>query len=191
MSWLTKTIEAKSDQLNACDLVAPITVTVLSVEQGAADQPVVIGIDGGRQPYKPCKSMRRVLIKLWLEDPKAWIGRKMTLYNDESVKWAGEAIGGIRISHLSHIDSVKSVSLNVTKGKKGLWKVQPLIEHQKPDIAARVKRFIDLVYAAQTVEALDKLSKQVAELYEQCNDEMKRAIDASIDARNEHLAHND
>ena len=125
---LSDTIIAKSDQLNGDDLIAgPVTVTVRGVKRGSDDQPVVMEIDGGHQPYKPCKSMRRVLIAAWGDDGRAWVGRSMTLYCDPEVMYGGVKVGGIRISHLSHIDAPElSVSMNVKKGRKGVVSVKRL-----------------------------------------------------------------
>ena len=81
--------------------------------------------DDGR-PYKPCKSMRRLLAHAWGTDGHEWIGRGMTLYHDPSVVFGGIKVGGIRISHLSHIDRELEVALTVTKGKKALYRVRPL-----------------------------------------------------------------
>jgi hypothetical protein len=65
-AMLLKSIEPKSDQLNAEDLLTgPVTVTVDAVHIGEGDQqPVTIGISG-HKPYKPCKTMRRLLVVLW------------------------------------------------------------------------------------------------------------------------------
>ncbi len=112
---LSEAILPKSDQLNADDLlVGPITVDIVDVNRGNKEQPVVIVING-RQPYKPCKSMCRVLISAWGNDGKSWIGRSMTLYCDPSVKFGGVAIGGIRIRHLSDIS--KTLSMILTKSR--------------------------------------------------------------------------
>mgnify|MGYP000952184106 CR=1 FL=1 len=73
---LSKTIAPKSDQLNADDMISgPRTITVTSVKLAAEDQPVSIhfvGDDG--KPYKPCKSMRRVLVKAWGPDGAQYPG---------------------------------------------------------------------------------------------------------------------
>ena len=123
---IRKSIVPKSDQLNADDLLTgPITVTVESVKAGDKEQPVVIGISN-HQPFKPCKSMRRVLIKAWGDDGKAWVGRRMTLFCDPEVKWAGVKIGGVRISHLSDIDAELVLMLTETRGKKSEWKIRKL-----------------------------------------------------------------
>lgn len=116
----------KSDQLNADDLVgAAKTVTITDVKAGNAEQPVVIHHDGGK-PYKPCKGMIRVMILAWGDKGKEWIGKSMTLYNDPTVKWAGVEVGGIRISHVSHIAHSLSTSVTVSKGKRNPYRVDPL-----------------------------------------------------------------
>jgi len=125
---LLDTIKPNSDQLNADDLIAgPITVKVESMKRGPSDQqPVEIVVDGGFMPYRPCKSMRRVLIAAWGELGKDWIGKSMTLYLDRSVKYGGQAVGGIRISHVSGIDAPLDLMLTVTRGKRVKYQVKPL-----------------------------------------------------------------
>lgn len=125
---ISPTLVAKSDQLNADDLLTgPITVTVRGVSPGSTEQPVIVKFEGDEgRPYKPCKSMRRLLAHAWGTDGHAWIGRGMTLYRDPSVVFGGIKTGGIRISHLSHIDGDLEVALTVTKGKKALYRVRPL-----------------------------------------------------------------
>lgn len=127
MSDLSPTIKPKSDQLNADDLlVGPMNVTITDIKSGPIDQPVHIYIEG-QQPYKPCKTMRRVLITAWGSDGKAWIGKSMTLYCDPTVKFGGIALGGIRISHLSHIEQTLNMMLTATRGRKTQVIVKPLV----------------------------------------------------------------
>jgi len=128
-NWIAKSIVPKSDQLNAEDLLSgPITVTVQDVQQGSADQPIAIMIDGGRQPYKPCKTMRKVLVYCWTDQAANWLGKRMTLYADPHVKWAGIEVGGIRISHLSGIEKDVTLMLSETRGKRKAYRVAPLAE---------------------------------------------------------------
>ncbi len=113
------TIIAKSDQLNSDDLISgPITVEITGVRMMTKDQPIAVSISGGHQPWKPCKTMRRVLVHAWGADASKWVGRSLTLYRDASVKWAGDDVGGIRISAMSHIPKRIALSLAVTKGVK-------------------------------------------------------------------------
>ena len=119
VTTLRDTIVPKSDQLNGDTLLAgPITVTVTDVRRGSAEQPIDIHISGGHQCWRPCKSMRRALISAWGDNGKDWIGKSMTLYCDPSVKFGGVAVGGIRVSHMSDIQSDLSLSLTSTRGKR-------------------------------------------------------------------------
>jgi len=122
------TIVPKSDQLNADDLIGQTkTITVTKVVIAAGDQPVSIHFEGDDgKPYKPGKSMRRVLVKVWGPDANAYIGRSMSLYCDDAVRFGGVNVGGIRISHMSHIDEPVTMALTEKKGSKKPFRVQPL-----------------------------------------------------------------
>jgi len=127
VSDLSATIKPKSDQLNADDLLTgPMNVTITDIKSGPVDQPVHIHIQG-QQPYKPCKTMRRVLITAWGANGKEWIGKSMTLFCDPTVKFGGIALGGIRISHLSHINGPLNMMLTATRGRKTQVVVNPLV----------------------------------------------------------------
>jgi hypothetical protein len=130
MSDMKPAIAPKSDQLNADDLISgPITITVTGVTvKGGQEQPVAISYEGDNgKPYKACKSMCRVLVSAWGSDSKQYVGRAMTLYRDPHVKWAGMEVGGIRISHLSHLDRDMTMALTATRGSKKLFTVSPLL----------------------------------------------------------------
>lgn len=65
MTDLSQTIAPKSDQLNADDLIGgPRTIKVTRVSaMKEPDQPIAIYFEGDNgKPYKPGKSMRRVLV---------------------------------------------------------------------------------------------------------------------------------
>lgn len=134
ISNLRKTVEPKSNQLNADDLIGTTkTITVTAVKSGDSDQPVSVHYEGDNgKPYKPCKSMRRVLIYAWGDDGREWTGRSMTLYCDPEVKFGGVKVGGIRISHMSHIDKPIDLSLTVTRAKRQPYHVKPLADAPKP-----------------------------------------------------------
>ncbi len=127
---LRDTIIPKSDQLNADQLLGgPMTITVADVRRGSGDdQPIVVHYEGENgRPYKPCKSMRRVLLFAWGNDGSQWIGRSMTLYNRLDVKFGGQEVGGIRISELSDIQSDIAISLTATRGKKEPVRIKRLV----------------------------------------------------------------
>jgi len=135
---LTQSIEPNSEQVNAEDLFGgPRTVTITKVTAGTKDQPVFIHTDVyPDRTYRPAKSMRRVLVVAWGQDSSAYVGRKITIYNDPTVRWAGQPVGGIRISHLSDIAEPLTIALTVTRGKRAPFIVQPLDDHLGKHVAA-------------------------------------------------------
>lgn len=117
---VTSALIARSDQLNSSDLIGgDQTVTITDVVKGSTDQPVNIITDiyGTGRPFKPSKTVLRVLAGSWGKETAAWVGRSMTIYRDPTVRWAGEEIGGIRIKALSHIDKPLVFNLPTSKGK--------------------------------------------------------------------------
>lgn len=163
---LSQTIKPKSDQLNADDLISgELTVTVQQVAlSDQQDQPIILHIGNGLQPYKPCKSMRRLLIFVWGKDGNEWVGRSMTLYNDPSVTWAGQKVGGIRISHLSNIESPVSIALTATRGKRKPYTVQPLIipDYPEADFNKNIKAWTDAVISGKmsTDQLISKIQQK-------------------------------
>lgn len=126
---LRTTIVPKSDQLNAEQLLhGPITIRVSDIRvHNSPEQPVALHYEGDNgRPYKPCKTMRKLLVLCWGKDGSAWVGKSMTLYNDPAVKFGGAEVGGIRISHISDIERDLSVMLTTTKGKKAAYTVRRL-----------------------------------------------------------------
>src|SRR5690625_5860013 len=115
---ISRSIEPRSDQQNYDDYVAgPKTVTVEKVTKGTNEQPVEIHlVEYPGRPYKPAKSMRRVLVQAWGADASQYAGRRLTLYGDPEVRFGGQQVGGIRISHLSHLDGQLNLSMTVARG---------------------------------------------------------------------------
>lgn len=125
---ITKSTEPKSDQQNYDDYISgPRTVTVSEVKKGSAEQPVEVHlVEYPGRPFKPSKSMRRVLIACWGPEASEYKGRKMTLFGDPTVRFGGQEVGGIRIAALSNIDEPKTINLTVTRGKRTPTVIQPL-----------------------------------------------------------------
>lgn len=130
---LRDTIEPKSDQLNYDDVVAgPVTVTVTNLAMGNKEQPVIVKIKDAKtgetmRDYKPCKSMRRVMIAVWGDQGKDWIRQSMTLYGDPNVKFGGVSVGGLRISHMTGISKPVEIMLTTTRSKRAPFIVKPLV----------------------------------------------------------------
>lgn len=159
MSDMLQTVMPKSDQLNADSLIAgkTLTIRVTKVSLANGDQPVAISYEGDSgKPYKPCKSMRRVLIHAWGGDGAQYVGRSMTLYCDPSVKFGGADVGGIRISHLSHIERDMTMALTATKASRKPFTVKPLV------LTAAITSD-DLIADIKNVPTMDGLKHKFAE----------------------------
>lgn len=173
---MSRFIEAKSDQLNADDLIgAPRTITITRVTGSDGDQPVSIFYEGdGGKPFKPCKTIRRVLMGVWGRDGNSYVGKAMTLYRDNSVTFGGLQVGGIRISHMSDIDKETTVVVMKSKGKKAGMKILPLAS-PRPDATPRQQRqtpeewtnaYIADVSQAETLDALAAVQQKATKALE-------------------------
>lgn len=132
---LSQTIIPRSDQLNFEDVQSSnITAVIKSVRAGNKEQPVFIDLEGydGR-PYKPSKSMRRVLIGGWGNDGHAWVGKSLTLAGDASVRFGGVAVGGIKVKAMSDVENNFSLMLTVSRGKRVEHRVEKLVVSPKVD----------------------------------------------------------
>ena len=145
---LAETIIPKSDQLNADDLITgTLTVKVTAVKgSNEPQQPVSIHYEGDNgKPYKPCKSMRRVLVSAWGANGAEYVGRSMTLYLDKSVSFGGIQVGGVRISHLSHIENDLNLALTVSRSSRKPYLVKRLevAAASKPVLTPEHKRWAE------------------------------------------------
>jgi hypothetical protein len=170
MTDLSPTIAPKSNQLNADDLISgPITITVTKVSAATAEQPIAINFDGDRgKPYFPCKSMRRVMVMVWGADGSQYAGKSMTLYRDPGVKFGGIQVGGIRISHMSHMAKDTTMALAETKAARKPFTVRVLKQAEKEQRAPEAKpvqfmdRVIAMLNACKTVADVDAVEARPA-----------------------------
>jgi len=173
MNDMSAIIVPKSDQISADDFLAgPKTYTIeaIAINPGP-EQPVNIKLEGEPRVWRPCKSMSRVLVAAWGPDASVYAGRSLTLYRDPKVKWGGMEVGGIRVSHMSHITGKMLLQLTATKGKRTPHVVEPLIAEVRQianpaadytaKFIANVNRAPDAdtlnAYVAKQIERLDKL----------------------------------
>lgn len=189
---MARTIAPKSDQLNADDLIAgPRTVTVTRVtgNDGNGEQPVNVFFDGdGGKPFRPCKSMRRVMVHVWGRDASQYPGKSMTIYRDPKVQWGGMEVGGIRISHMSGIDKKQVMSLMMSKKARKPYEVLPLAD--APAAKDGAKEAADKIIAnIERAPDADKLkgylagnAGKVLENLRADRPELAAAIDAARDA---------
>lgn len=196
---MSRFIAPKSDQLNADDLIGgprTITITKVTGNEGNAEQPVNVFFEGDEgRPFRPCKSMRRVMVKIWGPDASKYVGHSMTLFRDPKVKWGGMEVGGIRISHMTGIDSTQVMALSESRQARKPYKVEPLKVEPKADKAAQLaERHIKAIRDAMTAEQLDEVLAAGANLRGKLQGdrpELFARIQEEADARREWLAPDD
>lgn len=157
---MIQSIIPKSDQLNSDDLIGrTMTVTITGVSFKSGDeQPVWISFDGDNgKPYKVCKSMRRVLVHVWGADAKEYVGRSMTLYRDPDVVFGGQKVGGIRISHMSHMEAPMTMALTATRLSRKPFTVKPLVVATTPPADPGADRYAPHVAAIKSATTEDAL----------------------------------
>lgn len=156
------TAEPRSDQWNADDFVGGSrTFTIAGVKVGTAEQKYDIELaEGEGRSWRPPLTMLRLLIAAWGDEAAAWTGRRVTLYRDESVRFGPDAVGGIRISHMSDLPGNKPFTDKFTsmRGRRSSLTVQPLPDDQpapvkQPTPAGIIKAFDDLGVSVAQLEA--------------------------------------
>lgn len=162
---MTASIVPKSDQINAEDmLTGPRTITITDVKRGAAEQPVdiITAEYGTARAYRPSKTMRRIIVAAWGTNTADYIGRRLTIYRDPDVTFGRDKVGGIKISHLSHIDKPLTVALTVTRGKRSPFTVEPLTDEPTStpsEITSEAAAdFARDIADATTIEELDAIA---------------------------------
>ncbi len=178
MNNMLPSIVPKSDQLNADDLIGgqSKTIKITKVTIHAGEQPVALHYEGDNgKPYKPGKSMCRVLVFNWGSDANLYVGRSLTLYRDDKVKFGGIEVGGIRISHMSHINESRTMALTSSRAQRKPFTVKPLMgsastdtDRQRgadisPDTTLPAPNADDFISDMQTVPTLDGLKHKFSE----------------------------
>jgi hypothetical protein len=127
------TAEPRSDQYNADDLVqGPRDFTVAGVRAGTAEQKYDVLLEGETRCWRPPLTVLRLLMAAWGDDAANWVGKRVRLYRDPSIRFGKDLTGGIRVSHLSGIDKPLTVALTATRGKRAAHTVEPLPDAPPP-----------------------------------------------------------
>jgi len=122
------TIEKNTDQLNFEDFLGGVTrvVTIAGVKRGAKEAQYDIAIEGDKRVWRPPPTVLKQMVAAWGDETVEWVGRRAMLYGDPDIMMAGQKVGGIRVSHLSHISAPVTENLSVTRGKRKPHTVDPL-----------------------------------------------------------------
>lgn len=171
---VSETTVPASTQLNADDLRGGKTITIKITNVSKTNdvkQPIAINYEGDNErPWKPGKSMRRVLEQVWGKEGKNYIGRSLTLFCKEDVAYGGEVKGGIRISHMSHMESDRVITLTENRTTRKPFKVKTLKVEAKAanpakeeTVAANSLEAAGIVAAAKGVTSYKKWLETLSE----------------------------
>ncbi len=144
MSDITFALEAKSNQLNAIDIMAfdrIIKIREVHVKK-TPDQPVSVFFDGdNNRPWKPSKGMLRMLASAWSPVSASWVGKSAQIYCEPSVTWGGEEVGGIQIKGLTDIPAKGlNLMLTISRTKRVHYFIPLLVIEAKPYPAEHFKK---------------------------------------------------
>lgn len=173
---LRSTTVPKSTQLNADQLiVGPMDLRITDVRIGPDEkQPIAIHYENeAGRPFLPCLSMRRVLLAAWGHDGRDWIGKGLRVFHDPQVRFGGEDVGGVRISHMTDIPGRRiELKLTATRGKKVLYTIERMEPKASGPTIAHVLQLIATAAnnadmkaakaAAETLTAQEDLDKALA-----------------------------
>lgn len=141
------TAEPRSDQWNADDFMSsPRTFTIAGVKVGAAEQKYDIElVEGEGRVWRPPLTMLRLLMAAWGDEASVWVGRRVTLYRDPSIRFGSDQVGGIRVSHLSDLPGGKrfTVALTESRGRRKKYTVESLTEAPARDWRAEADALTD------------------------------------------------
>ena len=125
---ISQALLAKSDQLNAGDLTGSPIVATISAVVGEPTKPIIEleGMDG--RPWKPSKGMLRIIARGWGTETDAFVGRRVKLVNNPEVIYAGEAVGGVEVVAMSHLDKPFTIPVRISQKKVKQHHVEVLAE---------------------------------------------------------------
>jgi hypothetical protein len=108
MADISMAMQAKSDQLNAVDIMGcepVITIREVKVNLNAQAQKVWVYYHGdNNRPWKPSVGMTRFLAANWGTESDNWIGKSVKIFMEPTVIYAGKEVGGVHIRAMSDIN---------------------------------------------------------------------------------------
>ena len=105
--------------------------------------------------------MCRVLVAIWGDKGSAYVGKRLTLYGDPEVTFGGVKVGGIRISHMSHITEPHVLALTNKKGSRKPFTVRPLAASAEPN----AEEWIATIAACPDMDTLKAKHSEAAKLF--------------------------
>jgi len=174
---LMQALAPKSDQLNADDLIVAnkvIKFTKVLVNLQSEAQKVIVHYENDQgKPWKPSKSMGRVLAEILGADFAAWEGQQIELFKNKEITFGKEKCGGIQIAAMGALKNAVTVMITTKRAVKSKITILPLLvapeQSKKSNPALR-----EIATALQKASALGvaALNAEAALIPEQFRSEM-------------------
>lgn len=131
---------------------------------------------GEDRPYRPQLSMRKLLAdpRVWGGDSSLYVGRRIELFRDDTVKIGPKSKPGVRISAVSHISQPVTVTMAESQIKDRTFTVQPLPD-MTPD-APKITNALTAITNATDVTKLDAIEAHAVTLGIHEHPDVKGAI---------------
>jgi hypothetical protein len=75
----------------------------------------------GSKPWLPCRTTAACLAAMWGGDEQAWVGHRVQLYHDPSVRVGSEVVGGIRVRGG---DIPRAITATIKLARRSAFKVR-------------------------------------------------------------------
>lgn len=172
---LSKLVEAKSDQINAEDLIGTQkTIKIRDVVvKDNKEQPLEIYYEGeDNKCWRPSKGCRRIIGYLWGYESEDYIGCLVRLYRDEDTVYAGQQVGGIRINGLSDIPLDEEmhpngipIKIKEARHKTKIYYIERLERPEEDKKNTLARQLYKELKQAETPDHLDYVMTQWKEFY--------------------------
>ncbi len=167
ISDLRSTTVPKSTQLNADQLiVGTMDLTITEVSFGPDEkQPIAVHYENeAGRPFLPCLTMRRVLLAAWGPDGNEWVGKGLRVFHDPAVRFGGDDVGGVRISHMTDIPGRRiELKLTAARGKKVLYVIERMEQAASGPTLAHVLQLITVAANAADMKAAKAAAQTLAD----------------------------
>lgn len=132
-------VKIKGDRINFEDFIMgsqDFTITKLGRKIDGGQPRLLMFFEGREEtPYWVSKGMVKCLSSPdgWGNSEfSEWVGRKVRLFGEPSVMYAGKELGGVRISHISHIHAQYSTKITERRGVRIDYTIMPLTDEMYP-----------------------------------------------------------
>jgi hypothetical protein len=119
-------------------------------------------VESPGKPFRPSKTVLRIFVTAWGKDSSTFAGQRITLYRDPTVRFGGQDVGGIRVSHMSGITKPLKLALAVSKGKRSQYVVDPLPDEPRARVKAgpTLDVLIENAQEARSNDELNEIARQ-------------------------------